>query len=372
MSQPLHLVSAWNPSYVADAMDAHLGILLDWVRGRDEGTAQDDDVYVWWAKLRSPNRQQPLPHIAQILALDAQAKSGVETHLYLTDFRSLYVAHLGEITADDVRADAGESAHVPAYYRERGREADFWFRLFDVRRLVTEGTIAVVEELKRLRNTRYGDRPLSLYGGMVDLPLIVRRDVEEAGWFSDRGVLIGERRWAERDMRLRGQTERLGVDLRDNLIGRPLWAALELGTRSFLASAEAVFRQHRDDLQFDFAPAAVEYAKALEVELNALLRAALSGKLELPRSQSLGALGRLLEENAQMKKWLQGTLPRDAAFLVGEMPLRLKAVADLRNPGAHRVAVAFVRASDLRDEVLGIGQDGLIARLARAKLDRRK
>jgi hypothetical protein len=39
-----------------------------------------------------------------------------------------------------------------------------------VRRL----TIAVVEELKHLRNTRYADRPLSLYGGMVDLPLIVR------------------------------------------------------------------------------------------------------------------------------------------------------------------------------------------------------
>jgi len=40
-----------------------------------------------------------------VTALDAQARAGVETHLYLTDYRSLYVAEVGEITDDDVRGD---------------------------------------------------------------------------------------------------------------------------------------------------------------------------------------------------------------------------------------------------------------------------
>ena len=30
--------------------------------------AEDEDVYVWWGKIRSPNRQQPMPHLDEILA----------------------------------------------------------------------------------------------------------------------------------------------------------------------------------------------------------------------------------------------------------------------------------------------------------------
>ena len=46
--------------------------------------------------------------------------------------------------------------------RWRSQFADFWFRLWDIRRLVAGDTAAVIEELKRLRNTRYHDRPVSL------------------------------------------------------------------------------------------------------------------------------------------------------------------------------------------------------------------
>lgn len=62
MPSPQHLVTVWNPSYADDAMDAHLRVLLHWAehaRARDGG---GEEAYVWWAKVRSPNRQQPLPH----------------------------------------------------------------------------------------------------------------------------------------------------------------------------------------------------------------------------------------------------------------------------------------------------------------------
>ena len=69
-------------------------------------------MYVWWGKLRSPNRQAPLPHLDEILALDdaiADESRDLELHLYLTDYRSLYVAHLGGVTVEDMRlVDAEE------------------------------------------------------------------------------------------------------------------------------------------------------------------------------------------------------------------------------------------------------------------------
>lgn len=363
MPASTHLVSVWNPSYASDAMDAHLDVLLDWARKRTEGTAEDEDVYVWWGKVRSPNRQQPLPHGAQILALDEQVKAGIETHLYLTDYRSLYVAELGEVTADDVRK-TGEADHVPRYYTDHNYLTDFWFRLFDIRRLVADDTVAVVTELQRLRNIRYHDRPVSLYGGIHELPLLVTADAD-VSWFSDRESLIEERLWAERDGRLRGETERLAADLRDNLIGRELWPRLQIATRNFLASAEAVYRRHRDDPHFDFATAAVEYAKAIEVETNRLLRPGLA-LIGEARHQTLGSLHHLLADPPPaFSKWLGSAFPNRKAWFTGELALRLSAIADLRNPGAHGESVSRARASSLREETLGIGREGLMVSLAR-------
>jgi hypothetical protein len=216
MTQARHLVTVWNPSYADDAMDAHLRVLLRSAeRARTgqgvgdganaahaadaEASGSGDAPYVWWAKVRSPNRQQPLPHADDILAIQDQIEAGVETHLYLTDYRSLYVAELDEITTDRIRADTpGEKNHLPEYYE--GMLADMWFRLLDIRRIVSDDTPAVIAELKQLRNTRYNDRPVSLYGGMVDLPLFVTRDMEKS-WFADREALLDEKLWAERDAR---------------------------------------------------------------------------------------------------------------------------------------------------------------------------
>jgi hypothetical protein len=139
-----HLLTVWNPSYAASAMDAHLEVLLSGVEGRDRAQMREDEEppYVWWAKLRSPNRQQPLPHGAEVLALQGQIEDEVETHLYLTDYRSLslYVALVDGITAADVLSDTpGEAEHMPAYYH--GRPADFWFLFADLARPVVDDLV---------------------------------------------------------------------------------------------------------------------------------------------------------------------------------------------------------------------------------------
>src|ERR1051325_11437495 len=67
-SPPRHLVTVWNPSYAAAAMDAHLAILLEWTQRRERDEVPPDEVYVWWSKLRSTNRSGPLPHAAEVLA----------------------------------------------------------------------------------------------------------------------------------------------------------------------------------------------------------------------------------------------------------------------------------------------------------------
>lgn len=384
MTLPHHLLTLWNPSYASDAMDEHLRVLLDWGGRAQKGEAEPDDVYVWWGRIRSANRQGLLPHADEIAAIDAQIQEGIETHLYLTDYRSLYVAHLGEVTGDHLPQESpGELDHMPDYYRNQF--ADFWFRLFDIRRLIGNDTPAVIEELKRLRNTRYHDRPVSLYGGMVDLPLIVTRE-DEVSWFSDKDLLTDGQLWAQRESELKGETERMARELRDNLLGPDVWGALEPSTRTFLASAEAVFRARKDDPAFDFSGPAVEYAKAVETELNALLlpalRKAYTGKpdrtvlldgktLDLGSKlppQSLGALLVMIEKKPVIQKGVRMSYVHDQAWILGELPHCLRRIVDLRNPAAHRQQTHRITVETIREEILGIGCEGIITRLGRIRL----
>lgn len=381
---PLHLLSVWNPSYADDALDAHASLLLEWRDRHSVGMAQEDQVYVWWGHLRSPSRLEPLPHRREIVALDAQAQAGGETHLYLTDYRSLYVAHVAEVTDENVRDDDGEEGHIPAYYGDRAVE--LWFRIWDLRRLVASDTLGTIAELRHLRNTRYHHKPVSLYGGMVQLPLVVTRD-EEVSWFGGLNLLTDGRLWVERDAELRGETERVGADLRDNLFGPDLWGLMEAATRTFLAAAEAVFRTRREDPRFDFSGPAVGYAKAVEVETNAALfrplRRALAGKPALEREarleasridlggnvphQGLGVLRQLLLHDGVTRGALSRALPNDHRWMTDQLARELERLMDLRNPAAHGAEADRKALLKRREEVLGIGCEGLLAKLLRVK-----
>src|SRR4051812_20716034 len=284
-----HFVDVWNPS-ISDAMTAHLGVLFE-AAERARGT--DDAPYVWWGKVRSRNRRrQELPHLAAILEiaaeLDRDDGGERECRLYLTDYRSLYVGQVDAIQREDVRTE--DSEHVPRYYAEHGLECDFWYRLLDIRRLVADDTTVVIAKLKTLRNLAYDERPVSLYGGMGDLPLPVPPPEGERLFdFDERSGVAGDRLWAELDAEAVG-VGRMERELRENLLGDEAWLALDPAARAFIASAETIFRQQRSDPAFDFGPVITNLSKALEVTCNGIFRR-LGGTIPQELRQGEGGQG---------------------------------------------------------------------------------
>ena len=377
-----HLLSVWDPSRDVDAMHAHVQILLEARRREKAGELGDDDVFVWWGKIRSPNRQQPMAHLGEILAVDQTlgGDEGLETevHLYLTDYRSLYVGHVGEITADDVRE--GDAEYVPGVYD--GAACDCWFRLMDIRRLVHDDTLGVIAELRKLRNTRYNDRPVSIYGGMVNLPLVVTR-ADGARWFEPdvRQRLIEGRSWAEFDAEQAG----LGAierDLRENTIGDEAWRALDPAARTFAAMAEKVYRDHRNDTAVDFSPVVVNFAKAIEVQANDVLRRAMAGAPAAVRRVnvegksvdvstggpfSLGQLARIVGDEREVNALLKRALANGEWF-TASLPAILRALSDVRNPAAHTGRVSREDAGKWRNQIVGVACVGTLVELGRVRV----
>ena len=379
-----HLLAVWDPTVAEDAMGAHLEILRTFADRHRAGVVEDEDVYVWWGKIRSPNRLQPLPHLPEILAVDESLQNEAgpdrEVHLYLTDYRSLYVAHVGEVTADDVREFEDEVVHVPAMY-DRGVRCDCWFRLMDVRRLVLDDLDEVVRELRRLRNVRYHGKPVSLYGGMVELPLLVQRS-DGQRFFEPRvrAQRTEGRLWVEYDAEHAG-VRQMEATLRDDLLGAATWSELDPAARTFLTTAEKIFREHRADPAFDFSPVVVNIAKVYEAQLHALLG---SLATRVPRETflanvdgrtlhlldegpvALGQLARALAEERALNDALR-TRCANGAWAAASLPPILVELARWRNAGAHRERVPRDQAMRLRNRHLGVGCQGIVVELAKVQ-----
>ncbi|MGH7653542.1 MAG: hypothetical protein ACREN6_02660 [Gemmatimonadaceae bacterium] len=377
---PHHLVAVWNPSYAADALDAHVQLLLQHVRDADNELASWDDAYVWWGRVRSPNRQQPLGHLPQILALNYGLDKRIELQLYLTDYRSLYVAEVTAVTTGNKSVD--DPTHTPAYYKRDSLSADCWFKLLDIRALVDDDTPAVQEELTQLRVTSYADRPVSLYGGIVNLPLLVTRP-DGALFFDDdeRDLLNDGQLWVQADAD-RAELGGLVTDLRDNVIGLAAWTALLPTARTFVATAERLMRDHRRDTAFDFATVLVELSKALEVQVSSILAQALAkappaircgnvdGKsvdFSVSRSQSVGQLARIISHDRERLDYLATHLTGGKWFTEGLAAI-LDDLAPYRNAAAHSARRSRSDVLMYRDRIVGIGCEGVLAALSRVKV----
>jgi len=294
----------------------------------------------------------------------------------------LYIAHVGEITADDVREDEENESHIPEVYRKKDVHCDCWFRLWDIRRLVSDDTLAVVDELRKLRNKAYHDQPVSIYGGMVNLPLIVTRP-DGARYFEPdvRNQLTDGKYWVEFDGEHSGigATER---ELREHCFGEEPWARLDPGTRTFIATAEKLYRDHKNDVAFDFSSVIIGFAKAFEVQTNIVLKQALRGLRPLGRTAniegssvdlykggpfSLGQLAVILGQMDSVGSLLKRQFSSGGEWFTASLHAILKELADVRNPAAHSSSLDRETVHRLRNRYLGVGCEGDFVKLAKVR-----
>ena len=114
------------------------------------------------------------------------------------------------------------------------------------------------------------------------------------------------------------------------------------------------------------------------------LRRLLTGKTEAERTlrldtglldlgkrvspQSLGTLLLMLEKKAVVTRTVRQAFVHDHAWILGELPHCLRRIVEIRNPAAHSGSATRDAVGQRRREILGIGVEGTIPRIARVKL----
>jgi len=171
-------------------------------------------------------------------------------------------------------------------------------------------------------------------------------------------------------------------ELRENRFGNEAWSALDPAARSFIATAEKLFRDHRNDAAFDLSAVIVNLAKAMEVQVNAVLRAAMRGAdarvrdenvegrtrdLSREGSFSLGQLARIIGGDRSRVEYLKRRLANGDWF-ASSLPPILEDLTRYRNPAAHGEGVAREDIVRWRNALIGVGSKGELLQLAQVRV----
>ena len=377
-----HLLSAWNPVAGAAPMETHLRVLHDGARKYRMKAWTEDEVYVWWGQPRRRGRDVTVPDLAGLEIEPTRNDPGPETHLYLTDFASLYVGHLGGVQTADPHLDRRE-VRVPSHYRRQRLDCAIWFKLWDVRRLIENDPRGVAFELHRLRaiGDGEGERPVSPYDGGLPLPVMVT-DTREVRYFDPdtRRAYTDGKLWVEFDAEHTG-TGAVERDLRENLFGEDVWRVFGPTSRTFIASGERLFRDNAHDPLFDLGLALLEYCKALEVQCNSVLRRALRDEPVATHCMNIhGRSVDLTHEHAglaDLARFIGGDPSRvtrlkrrlkNGDWFTCQLPAVMAQLADVRNRVAHSDVVSREEVMMWRGRLCGIGCLGHFVQLGQVEL----
>ncbi|MEO8031643.1 MAG: hypothetical protein ABI765_12385, partial [Gemmatimonadota bacterium] len=158
------------------------------------------------------------------------------------------------------------------------------------------------------------------------------------------------------------------------------WQALDSISRTFLGSAEKIFRDHRSDPAFDFGAVIGLFAKVLEVEINARMHSGLANTPDEARLQNVDGKSVDLSKTrltlGQLAHALAGSQARHFAlcsrlehgdWFSGSIAPILKDFILVRNPGTHEERVSREIAVRWRNRLVGVGCEGVVAQLARVR-----
>ena len=359
------LLILYNPYYEKNVIEQHINILLD-------HNSQKDAV-VAFGKVRSHLRNYEHPFQEKLQEIYDSVSDENYLQLFLTDYSNVYVAKVIAVTNEDRYDDN------PAYYKEKSLEVENWFIISDIRSIVENDFEFVRDKLlSNFTTPNFGGHHYALYGNSYVYPLVVEMD-EAIDYFetdSEEFRYFTEIYKSQKTLKVK----QAFIQYR---FGEDVFYALHPNTQDALVSAEIEFDENKSDPLYDFTAVAIKLSKAFEKEVYLFLKKLFL--LLMGRNPSLSktaytvqghkftlndyktnkpnlGTNKFLLFNQEIKNEIYTHIKDPALrhFILKTIPNTIKLIQPIRNEAAHGEKITLQECKEIRNELVGIGQSGVL------------
>ena len=358
-----NLITLYNPYYNANVIELHLELLKE-------------NGLVAFGKVRSPLRDYEHPNQNVLDVIYNETTKEAPTQLFLTDYNSIYVANVVSVNKSI------KLIKVPKYYEEL--EVEYWF-VFDDLRLIAHKDFEIIRDkiLSNFKATNFNDRTYAIYGNPYVYPMQITMK-EEINYFTkdDEDFKFYTNIFKSEEQ----------LQMKQNLIdfnfGKKSFYSLAPNSQDNIISAEIEYMQNKNNLLYDFSSVIVKYSKAVELELYRFMRQVFLSLIENDieignftyavqgrdyklkdiefHKPNLGTYSYLIksyEIKDAINIYFQDRALKHFIFVA--IPSFIRTMQNVRNESVHGNATALKECDEIRSEVIGIGQSGMISEFNR-------
>ncbi|MCK5883752.1 MAG: hypothetical protein KAG61_08690 [Bacteriovoracaceae bacterium] len=405
---PTHFYTVFNPMFNTDAdkeefngkTQAH-SFFYSLQQRHKKKKKGEPDAYFYWGKLKVSSGNEPINFESMKGVIDSNNDLGVPTHLYISDFQHLWVAKV-----DAVEKDISDYENTMEFYRSRKEKIEMWFKITDMSLVAADHEVC----LKKLYNLSLNHaftkddemrsiEAINPYLSNLRYPLVIKEN-EPKNYF-----VLGEEKWLSRENDLMEDAEYgkyVKSIVNSYVIPQQIFAHVPTMVQEDILYAESLIcdkRQNVDQTAMMRQVVSI-YLKSLEIIVNQLIvfplfksykdkiysfkNETISKAYKRKENVTINQLRIAMRNNdltsttkdfcTSVNEFLDNyLLSRSLQDVLSEFGDEEKGYGTLRNDLAHEdVEIPLEKLMEVRNNILGVGREGVINKLYMAKLKLKK
>ncbi len=362
-----NLVILYNPYYQNDVIEQHVQVLIN-------------KEHVAFGKIRSKIKAVEHEFTDELNAIYKNTNSESYLQLFLTEYSSLFVAKVTQISTNDM------SDIAPAYYADKELEVEQWYIIEDIRELVRNDFELVRDNyLSNFTTPNFRNHTYAIYGNSYVYPLIVNMK-QEIDYFKNE----------DKDFKHYPDIYKSKefLNIKNNLItysfGSKYVNFMHPDTMNNIISAEIEYQANRTNPIYDFSSVIIKYSKTVEQEIYIFIKHLFKylstfdktilainynvqgHKYELRdifvNKPNLGTYKFLLKNNL-IQECLDLYCQKQIKFyIVKSIPYYINLVQDIRNETVHGSQPSSDDVQKLREKIIGVSCESIILEIVKTRI----
>ena len=358
----------YNPYYQNDVIEQHLKILIE-------------NGEVAFGKIKSALKTTEHNFNDQVHQVYETINEENYMQLFLTDYSSIYVAKVVQVTSFD------KSSIAPSYYKDKNLNIEKWFIIKDMREIVSDDFEAVRDGiLTNFTTPNYGDHSYALYGNNYSYPLIIEQKTVTNYFDNDNTDFRYYTNMFKSKQYMNIKNNMIQYTFGDKWIN-----FFHPNSLDNIISAEIEYQENCNNPLYDYTSVIIKYSKTMEQELYIFLKKLLIYLIS--KNSSIQNISYSVQNNqyilsdiftnkpnlGTMKFILNNKIIKETInnflnnfnlkiFLKNDFTYYITKLQSIRNESVHGKAPDLTDVQELRKDILGLSKKSMVSELVKNRV----